>query len=122
MNAGDLSITELAIATAQGGGFALGFVFLRWFLTFAAGRFDRREASLDAATQRLIGQLQEQIETLLKRLDQVEKDLADCKRQHAESEHDRAQLRGLLQAKGDEKQEAQRIIALEKLTRDEDEK
>lgn len=97
-----------------GFGASVGFFFVRWVAVFAAGRWDRKEAQLDAATKLLIEQLQTQVSGLIERLVQVEDDLLACKRMHAESEAQRLRVEAILQGYGDAKQEAQRIIAADK--------
>jgi hypothetical protein len=99
---------------ASGFGAGLGFFFVRWVAIFVAGRWDRKEAQLDAGTKLLIEQLQKQIAGLLDRLTQVEHDLADCKKMHAQSEADRLRLEAMLQGMGDARQHAALIVGAEK--------
>jgi F0F1-type ATP synthase membrane subunit b/b' len=105
------TVTEWGSA---GIGAGFGFFLVRWIAVFVAGRWDKKEAQLDAATQLLIKQLQEQVAGLLDRLSRIESDLADCKRMHAESEQQRLRLEGLMQGLGDARQQAALIIAAEK--------
>jgi hypothetical protein len=100
--------------TSYGIGAGIGFFAVRWLCVFMAGRWDKKEAQLDAATKLLIEQLQTQVGGLIGRLVQIEKDLADCKRMHSESEADRMRLNALLQGMGDARNHAQLIIADEK--------
>lgn len=99
---------------SAGIGAGFGFFLVRWMAVFAAGRWDKKEAHLDAATQLLIRQLQEQVSGLLERLSAIESDLAACKRLHAESEAQRLRLEGLMQGLGDARQQAALIVASEK--------
>lgn len=112
----------VALSTlAYGGsaGFGLGFSFLvvRWFATFVAGRIDRKEANVDAGTQRLIDRLEKQVEALLTRMTHIDEDLAECKRRHAESEAEVMRLKAQMQGFGDARQHAALIVATEKVNR-----
>lgn len=113
MMPGDLYSTATEWGSA-GIGAGFGFFLVRWIAVFVAGRWDKKEAQLDAATKLLIEQLQQQVSGLLERLCEIEKDLAACKRLHAESEAQRLRLEGLMQGLGDARQQAQLIIAEEK--------
>jgi hypothetical protein len=99
---------------ASGFGAGLGFFFVRWLAIFIAGRWDKKEAHLDAATKLLIEQLQVQVKSLIERLTYIERDLAECKRMHAQSEADRLRLEAMLQGIGDARQHAALIVADEK--------
>lgn len=111
------------VANAAGLGFGAGgaFFMVRWIAVFIAGRWDKREAHVDAGTDRLIHGLETQIESLTnritslnQRLDHVETELSECKRLHAESEAERTRLHAMLQGLGDARQHAHLIIASEK--------
>lgn len=107
-------VTQIASWAAGGGSAGLAFFAARWAMVFLADRYDKREAALDSGTQRHIDRLEKQIDDLLERVRDVETSLEECQKKHAESEQERAQLRGLLQGYGDAKQVAQLIIAEEK--------
>lgn len=102
--------SSLTVGFGVGG----GFFFVRWLMVFLAGRWDRKEQHLDDATKLLITQLQEQVASLISRLTFIEKDLAECKRMHAESEATRLRLEATLQGLGDARQHAALIVASEK--------
>lgn len=108
----DLSIVP---AAATGGlTFGCAFFFVRWVAVFLTGRWDKREAHLDAASKLLIDQLTEQVRTLFERLRTVEADLEVCKEQHAKSRARELELEAFLQGSGDARDLAQLIIAKEK--------
>jgi hypothetical protein len=110
-----LDLAQLAIASGTAGGsFGLVFVAVRWSANFIAGRMDRKEAHLDAGTQRMIDRLEKQVEALLERVTRIDEDLAECKRMHAESEADRMRLRAMLQGYGDARQVAQLKVAADR--------
>lgn len=109
-------MAQLAIASGTAGGsFGLVFVAVRWSANFIAGRMDRKEAHLDAGTQRMIDRLERQVEALIERMTRIDEDLAECKRMHAESEADRMRLRAMLQGYGDARQVAQLKVAADKV-------
>lgn len=104
---GGEGLVNLAVATTTGGvGLGLGFFFVRWLAVFLAGRWDRREAQIDAGTKLLIDQLTAQVTALGDRLRSVEDDLAECKKRHAESEAEQMRLKAMLQGYGDARQNA----------------
>lgn len=102
-----------AVGIGTGGG--VGFFAIRWAATFLAGRYDKREAVLDSGTQLLIRQLQDQVKDLLERQARTDEALEECKHQHAEARREVMELRGMIQGRGDARQEAARIVAIEKL-------
>lgn len=111
----------------SGMGAGLGFFAVRWVAIFVAGRWDKKEAQIDAGTRRLIEQLEHQIDALTKReesreqrLSRFENDLADCKRLHAESEAEVMRLKAMLQGYGDARQIQQVKRAADKIVRERD--
>jgi hypothetical protein len=104
-------------APLVGGGMAFGFVVVKWFTTFIFGRIDKKEDRLDAGTQLLIVQLQEQVKGLLEHKESVEKKLADCLERDIEKERRIAWLEGLNAGMGDARQSAARIVAADKADR-----
>lgn len=99
---------ELVIAGGSAGGsFALVFVVVRWVANFIAGRLDKRADRVSAATQFLIGQLTGQVETLLRRCNQIEEHHAHCL-------EELASLRGYVDGRGDARQDAQLIVSAER--------
>jgi len=112
--------TGVALSTAfytSVGGMSFGFSFLvvRWFATFVAGRIDRKEANVDAGTQRLIERLEKQVDALLTRVTHIDEDLAECKRRHAESEAEVMSLKAQMQGYGKAREDAALIVASERL-------
>lgn len=57
---------------------------------------DKRAAALDAGTQRLMERLEARVDELTKRVQTVERELADCQTKHAESEAKAARLEALI--------------------------
>lgn len=116
----DMEGAAVSIGNWGTAGFSFGLAFfaMRWLAVFLAGRWDKREAQLDSGTQLLVEQLKTQVKALFDRLDQVERDLADCKRQHAESENERMQLKAMLQGYGDARQLAQINAAADKASQE----
>lgn len=113
-------ILEWIIATTTGGfGASVGFFFVRWLAIFTAGRWDKREAQLDAGTKLLIEQLTGEVRRLSDRLEAVEHDLAECKKKHAETESELMQMRAANLGFGDARQHAQLIVS-EELRKDRD--
>lgn len=110
------------IALAQGiGAFAAmgvggggGFFAVKWFVEWMSGRMDKREARIDGGTDKLIEALERRVEALTARLDQVETDLADCKRKHAESDAEVLRLKAIIDGKGEIAQRAQAIVAADR--------
>lgn len=117
------NIVNLAIATgAAAGGGGMGFYITRWLFEFFAGRVDKRDAlrdakerKLDEATERLLKRLETEVNDLRARVDQVESELTECRKQHAEANAEVLNLKAIMQGYGDVKQEAQKIIALDKI-------
>ncbi|MXO64840.1 hypothetical protein GRI91_03625 [Altererythrobacter endophyticus] len=107
-------VDGIAPWAAFGGGAGAGFVFLKWFLEWVAGRMDRRADAIDAGTQRLIMGLESRVVALTERLDHVESELTKCHKRHAESEAEVMQLKAMLQGAGAARNHAQTIIAAER--------
>jgi hypothetical protein len=113
---------QLAIAGGSAGGmFGLVLVAVRWCANFIAGRLDKREEHLgrkeehlDAGTQRLIVQLQEQVNGLIEAKATTDKLLAECLDRDIEMKRRVAQLEGLTAGLGDARQHAALIVASEK--------
>lgn len=133
--------TGLALSTAVYGGTAgvglgLALAFVRWLAVFIAGRQDQKEAHLDAGTARLIAGLERRIAEMTEReglrerhlaereaawdrwREEVEQELADCRRRDAEKDGEIMRLRAILQGYGDAKQLAQLQIAADKVNGD----
>ena len=91
-----------------------GFVAFKFLLEWLAGRMDKQREGIDAGTQRLIAGLEKRLEAVTVRLDDVEKELADCKRRHAESEAEVLRLKAIMRGMGDARQHAQLIVSSEK--------
>lgn len=110
-----ISLAQLAVAGGSvGGSLGIVLVMVKWTATFIAGRLDKREDRLDAGTQLLIGQLQEQVKGLLEHKETVERKLAECMERDIEKERRIAQLEGLAAGFGDARQHAALIVAGEK--------
>ncbi|HKY82607.1 MAG TPA: hypothetical protein VJM09_14165 [Sphingobium sp.] len=108
-------VEQLGGVAALGGSAGGGFFIVKWFVEWIAGRLDKREARLDAGADKLIGALEKRIETLTSRLDAVEHMLADCQRMHSKSEAEVLRLTALVEAQGEIRQQAQRVIAADRM-------
>lgn len=110
-------------AWAVGGmGAGGGFFAFKWLVEYIGGRMDKRADALDAGTQRLIENLQVQVNSLterlvstITRLDHVEKELDECREQHAEARGELAQIKGVMQGLGDVRGTAAMIVAADRL-------
>jgi hypothetical protein len=106
----------LGAGAAAGGSFGV----IKWAAEFIATRVDKRAAALDQDTRFIIESLRKEVDRLATRVADLEasnaqmrEDLADCHRKHGDAE---ARVQGLLaqqQARGDERQRAQLIVAAE---------
>lgn len=107
-----MNVAEVAVSTVgMGSGLGFGFFAVRWLASFLAGRFDKREEQLDAATHDIIDQLRNEVQRLAERLGAVEIELLECKKLHAEADDERRRLKAAMTGLGDAKQAAQLIIA-----------
>jgi hypothetical protein len=106
--------TYFAVGAGGGG----GFMAVKWLLEWVAGRLDKREAVIDAATQNLIKGLETRLAGTEKRLTEVEDQLRSCQRQHAESEAKVLKLEALLQGQGEIKQLASAFVAADAIARE----
>jgi len=104
----------LLYGSATGLSGAGGIYFLRWLMTFVAGRYDKREAHLDDATQRLFDRMEKQINGLTHRVENTERELKHCHEQHAEAKAEVMELRAMMQGYGDARQAAALIVAADK--------
>lgn len=114
-------IETLPAWVGLGAGGGAGFYMLKWFIEWLGGRVDKREASLesgvarlDAATQKLIENLQRRLDDVTDRLIVVEHELAECRTQHAETRAEAMRLQATVQGLGDAKQQAANIVAAER--------
>jgi chromosome segregation ATPase len=109
------AISAIGSWAAAGSGAGAGFFIIKWLAEFVFGRFDKREAALDAGTDKLIKRLEERMASLTARLDRVEGELIECRAAHAQCEAELTKLRGLVQGLGDAKQHAQLIVSAERV-------
>lgn len=119
-------IIPSAVQFGAATGLSLGLVLamVRWAATFLASRHDAREAHLDASHDKLIQALEGQIDSLserfdkaMERIDKVEGELIECRKRHAEAEAELKGLQAIVTAQGSMRQEAQVMIAADKLSR-----
>lgn len=115
-----LNLTATTFGLGLGGG--AGFFFIKWLFEYLGGRMDKRADRIDAGTDKLIENLQEQVEALLARekvrevrLAKVEDELAECKRRHAESDAQVMRLEAILQGRGEVRDRAAAIVAAERV-------
>lgn len=113
MGAEDLGQIALQ-GLSMGGGFGGAFFALRWFALFIADRKDKREEQLDADTRFVVEQLKDQVTSLMEKVRRMDEELDECRRGHAERDAEIMQLRAMMQGYGDARQEAARIVAMEK--------
>jgi hypothetical protein len=107
IDTGDV-LSGLATGIPQGAGIGLAFLIVKWFADFVAKRIDRKEDRLDSATQRFIGQLTGQVETLLVRCSQIEEHHAHCL-------EELASLRGYVDGMGDARNDSAAIVARDRV-------
>jgi chromosome segregation ATPase len=102
---------------------------IAWVVNTFIGRFDKREADLDAGVKELIDQLREQVkelkdecaglktevESFRKRLNTAEAELIECLKKHAESDARVLHLEAAQAGLGDAKAHAALIVAAEKV-------
>jgi predicted nucleic acid-binding Zn-ribbon protein len=112
----------LAGGTSIGIGMGGGFFIVRWIAVFLTGRLDKREAHIDAGTQRLIDGLERRLDIESKRYDALEeemqgvrRDLELCKQEHIETKAELVRLQATAQGLGDARQHAALIVAAEKV-------
>lgn len=122
-----LTMATATVGIGAGGG--AGFFAIKWLVEFMWGRVDKKEAAvergfarLDEGTQKLIDRMEKQINALIegdkikeKRISDIEKELAECRKRDAESKAEVARLKALMQGYGDARDHAQVIIASERL-------
>lgn len=106
---------QLGGVAALGGGAGGGFFMVKWFAEWVAGRQDKREARLDATSDKLIASLEARLETLTTRLDVVETMLAECQKQHAKSDAEVMRLSAIVDAQGEIRQRAAAVVAADRL-------
>lgn len=95
---------------------------ITWTLTFFTGRFDKREAHLDAGMKELVQELKSQVGTLKtdcielrNRVEAAESAHADCQRRLTEVERRAATAEATLQGMGDARNIIQRSLAADHL-------
>lgn len=107
---------------AAGGGAGATLFALKLLFDFISGRLDKREAAslasaqrLDAATYKLIENLEKRLDALTERLAKVEGELIECRAQHAQCERELARLQAIVQGFGDAKQVAQTALSADRV-------
>lgn len=115
-------LEALPATAAAGAGAGGGFFLIKFLFEWAGGRLDKREAAavasserLDTATYKLIEKLEERMNALTARLDQVEHELTECRAQHAICEAELAKLRAVIQGFGDARNQAAAAVAADRL-------
>src|SRR5690606_3128028 len=110
-----INLAELAVASGTAGGsFGLVFVAVRWTANFIAGRMDKRQEHIDAATKELIDALRSDVVDLRTRVVSAEQQLRECQKQHGEARAEVMELRAMMKGLGDARQHAQLIVSSEK--------
>lgn len=114
-------LSWMAPYAAIGGSAGAGFMFIKWLLEFVAGRWDHKEAAIDAGMKQLLDRLEVRVNELTQdgkdlreQLKVVEGELRECKRRHSESDAEVMRLKAMLQGYGDARQDAQLFIAADK--------
>lgn len=117
----EISTSILSWATAGGTGGLVLFGMIK-LLDFISGRMDKQgevnvasAKRLDEATYKLIENLEKRLDALTERLGRVEGELIECRAQHALCETELGKLRAILQGSGDLRQQAQNIVAADRL-------
>lgn len=121
MNFGGIADTLPGVGVAAGGAGA-GYFLVKLLFDTLTGRVDKREAAveagsvrLDAATQRLITRLEEEITDLSGRMRTAEHELDECRRRDVAREAEVARLKATMQGWGDARDHAQAILAAQRL-------
>ncbi len=109
------TIQSIGALAAAGGGIGGGFYAVKWAFEWVAGRMDKRADRVDASTDKLIARLEKQVEALTDRLDQVENELRDCTRKHAESDAKVLRLEAIIDGKGEIAQRAAMVAAADRM-------
>ena len=117
---------------SAGVGAGVGFFFVRWLAVFFAGRWDKKEEQIDAATRQIIetlrientrlseaekqtrAEMSVMREEFTQRFNSFEEALRQCERRHAEGEAEIMRLKAVIQGAGDARQHASLIVAAEK--------
>lgn len=108
-------VEQFGSVAALGGGAGGGFFIVKWAVEWIAGQRDKRQDRLEARADKLIESLEKRIETLTERIDTVEHLLADCQRLHSKAEADVLRLTALVEAQGEIRQQAQRVVAADRM-------
>lgn len=121
MNAPNI-VEQAGAFVVMGGGAGGGFLAVKWLIEWVAGRLDKREARIDAGTDKLIEGLERQvaaqaaqIDALTRRIDGFQTQLDECRRKHAESDAEVMRLKAIIDGKGEIAQRAQAIVAADRL-------
>lgn len=113
-----MTFTDYAQIAVGGGtaGLSFGalFVAVRWCANFIFGRLDKKEAHIDAGTQRLFERLEKRLDAEITRGDRHELELRECQDRHSECEARVKQLEATFQGYGDAREKAALIVAAEK--------
>ena len=115
------ALAMLAYGGGTGVGIAVGLQFMKWLLTFVAGRMDKQQEHIDAGMRSLIEGLRAEVDRMKveaiqdrQEIAEVRIELRDCERKHSESEAKVAKLEAMMQGYGDAKQLAALQAAADK--------
>lgn len=126
LTGGNVNSAEAAIALLYGAGTGSGIIvsmrFFQWLIGFRAGRLDKQQEHVDAGMTALMQNFREEIDRLKTDRDTDRREMADmreklrqCEEQHAEARAEVMELRAMLQGYGNVRNEAQKLIAADKL-------
>jgi hypothetical protein len=109
-------------AFAGGFGFATAFLVvklaweaIKWVATFKTARADKNEERLDAGTAQLFDRMNEEIDRLSGECAALRERATTAEEHHAECRREVMELRGLIQGRGDARNDSARIVARDRV-------
>lgn len=121
----DVLWAPLGLAVAGGGSIGVGLYFTRWLVEWISGRVDKRQADLDAGRDaldqgwkayRLV--LEDKIAAQGTRITELENEVAECTRKHAEAEARLIRVEAFMDGRGKASAIAQGMLSAERVKGD----
>lgn len=115
----------LGLAVAGGSSIGVGFYFVRWLVEWISGRLDKRQANLDAGREaldqgwkayRLV--LEDRLAAQDKRIAELEHEIVECTRKHAEAEAKLIRVEAFMDGQGNARAIAQGMLSAERVKGD----